>query len=344
MQEYKKILNDIERRIFAPVYFLTGDEPYFIDKIAKKLEETVLSEEEKAFNYTVLYGKDTNPQEVLAACKRYPMMAEHQLVIVREAQELSRSIDQLENYMNQPQPTTVLVLCYKYKSVDKRTKFYKSLAKNAVVFQSKSLYDNQVVEWIFGFYAERKKPIEPKAVQMLSEFLGNELSKLENELTKLALACEAKAKITSAEVEEHIGISKNFNVFELRKAFAYKDIEKLFRILAYFKNSPKDHSIYMTIGQLYAFLKSVYMYHTAPDKSKFAVAKHIGVNPYFVEEYRIAAQSLPMKQLSFALNVLKRVDLQSKGLGAQQVDAYELLEEGIAEILCYPRVSKHPVM
>ncbi|MDT8347318.1 MAG: DNA polymerase III subunit delta, partial [Flavobacteriaceae bacterium] len=306
--------------------------------------DTVLSEDEKAFNYTVLYGKDTNIDEVLAACKRYPMMAQHQLVIIREAQELSRSVDQLESYINQPQPTTVLVLCYKYKSIDKRTKFYKSLAKNAAVFQSKTLYDNQVPEWIFSFYAEQNKPIEPKAVQMLAEYLGNELSKLENELTKLSLACADNDKITSVDVEKHIGISKNFNVFELRKALAYKDIEKIFRILAYFKESPKDHSIYMTLGQLYAFLKSVYMYHTAPDKSKFAVAKHIGVNPFFVEEYRIAAQNLPMKQLSFALSVLKRVDLQSKGLGAQQVDAYELLEEGIAEILCYPRVSKFPAI
>ena len=213
MDEVKKIVNDIKNGNVKPVYFLMGEESYYIDRIAEYIEKTILTEEERGFNQMVLYGKDVTVEDIVGNAKRYPMMAEKQVVIVKEAQHLSRTIDKLSAYVDNPQLTTVLVLCYKYNKLDKRKKLYKSVSKNGVLFESKKLYENQVAEWIRKTLNAKGYSITPKASILLVEFLGTDLSKIHNELEKLKLVISKDAEITPAAIEEHIGISKDFNNF-----------------------------------------------------------------------------------------------------------------------------------
>jgi DNA polymerase-3 subunit delta len=229
MDEVIKIVNDIKAGNIKPIYFLMGEEPYYIDKLSDYIEETVLTEEEKGFNQTVLYGRDVSVEDIVSTAKRYPMMAERQVVIVKEAQELSRTIDKLESYAENPMPTTVLVFCYKYKTLDKRKKVTKVLAKNGLVYESKKLYENQVGDWIKRVLAGKKYAIEPKASAMLVEFLGTDLSRINNELEKLKIILPAGSTITAHHIEENIGFSKDFNVFELRKAIGERNQLKAYR-------------------------------------------------------------------------------------------------------------------
>src|SRR5690606_28309490 len=207
-----------------------GEEPYYIDRLTDYIEDNILTEEEKGFNQTVLYGKDVSIEDVMSGARRYPMMAERQVVIVKEAQELSRTIDKLETYARNPQPTTVLVFAYKYKTLDKRKKITKTLEKAGLVFESKKLYENQVGEWIKRVLSGKGFTIEPKAAAMLVEFLGNDLSKINNELEKLIIILPKGTAISPKHVEENIGISKDYNVFELRKAIGERDQLKAYRI------------------------------------------------------------------------------------------------------------------
>ncbi len=223
MDEVKSIVTAIKKGDVKPIYFLMGEESYFIDKISDYIEDNVLQEEEKGFNQMVLYGRDVSIEDIVGNAKRYPMMAEKQVMIVKEAQDLSRTIEQLTDYAENPQPSTVLVFYYKYKKLDKRKKLHKAIAKNGVIYESKRLYDNQVADWIQKEMHDRGYQIAPKAAQMLVEFLGNDLSKIDNELQKLQLIAPKGTNITPELIEENIGISKDFNNFELRKAIGMKD-------------------------------------------------------------------------------------------------------------------------
>ena len=241
MDEVKQILIDIRNGQLKPIYFLMGDEAYYIDLISDFIEKNVLSEEEKGFNQIILYGRDVSVDEIVSNAKRFPMMAEKQVVIVKEAQELSRTIDKMMDYAKNPQPSTVLVINYKYKKIDKRKALFKTLSASGVVFESKKLYENQIVEWIRKILASRDYKIVPKASQMLVEFLGTDLSKIENELKKLEIILPKGTQITPEHIEENIGISKDFNNFELRNAVGEKNVKKAHQIAKYFAQNPKDN-------------------------------------------------------------------------------------------------------
>lgn len=333
MDEVKSIVAAIKKGEVKPIYFLMGDESYFIDKIADFIEDNVLQEEEKGFNQMLLYGRDVSIDDIVGNAKRYPMMAERQVVIVKEAQDLSRTIEQLTDYAENPQQSTVLVLCYKYKKLDKRKKLHKTIAKNGLIFESKKLYDNQVSEWIRKELQTRQYQIAPKAAQMLVEFLGTDLSKVDNELQKLQLICPKGTNITPEIIEENIGISKDFNNFELRKAIGTRDSLKAHRIINYFSQNPKDNPMVLTISLLFSFFSQLLQYHGLNDKSKSNVAKVLKVNPYFVSDYSIAAQNYPMKKVSQIISFLRDADVKSKGVGAANVPQGDLLKELLVKVM-----------
>lgn len=330
MEEAKRILNNIKNRNLSPIYFLMGEEPFYIDAIADYISKKVLNEAEKGFNQMVLYGKDTSIDEIVSNAKRYPMMAEHQVIIVKEAQHLSRTIEQLAVYAENPQTTTILVICYKYKKLDKRKAVHKVLAKNGVVFESKKLYDNQVADWIKRFIAGKGYQITPKASALLVEFLGTDLSKISNELEKLFLVVDKQTEITPALIEKHIGISKDFNNFELKKAVGERDVKKATRIINYFAQNPKDNPFVVTITLLHSFFSQLLQYHGMNDHSPKAVAQALRVSPYFVGEYQTAARNYPMRSVSRIVSGLRKLDLKGKGVGSQNISQHDLLKELLA--------------
>lgn len=332
MNDVKLIVDDIKQGNLKPIYFLMGEEPYYIDKISDFIENSVLDESEKGFNQIVMYGRDVSVDEIVSSAKRFPMMAEHQVIIVKEAQDLSRSIDKLESYAENPQPSTVLVFNYKYKKLDKRKKVYKAIVKNGLIYESKKLYDNQVGDWIVKVLRGKKFSIEPKASLMLVEFLGTDLSKISNELDKLTSVLSEGTIISPNHIEENIGISKDFNNFELRKAVGNKDVVKSNRIINYFSQNPKNNPLVMTISLLNSFFTQLLMYHGLKDKSKASVARALGINPYFVDDYVSAARNYPMRKVSQIIGILRDADVKSKGVGANQSQA-DILKELIFRIL-----------
>lgn len=332
MDEVVKIVNDIKAGAIKPIYFLMGEEPYYIDKLTEYMEANLLAEEEKGFNQTVLYGRDVSVDDIVSTAKRYPMMAERQVVIVREAQELSRTIDKLENYAENPMPTTVLVMAYKYKTLDKRKKVTKLLGKHGLVYESKKLYENQVGDWLKRVLAGKKLNIEPKAAAMLVDFLGTDLSKIANELDKLAIILPQGSTVTPEIIEENIGFSKDFNVFELRKAIGEKNIKKAYQIAQYFADNPKDNPLVLTVGQTFGFFIQLLKYHGLKDKNPKNVASALGINPFFVKEYDVAVKNYPMKKVSQIVASLRDIDVKSKGVGANGLPPGDLMKEMLANI------------
>jgi DNA polymerase III subunit delta len=333
LDEVKQLVTDIKNRKLKPIYFLMGEEAYYIDKISDFIESTVLTEEEKGFNQSVLYGRDVTIEDVVGAAKRYPMMAEYQVIIVKEAQDLSRTIEKLADYANKPQPTTVLVLNYKYKKLDKRKALYKSINKIGVVYESKKLYENQVADWIRRVLSPKKYTITPKAAQMLVEFLGTDLSKINNELVKLQIVLSEGSQITPEIIEENIGISKDFNNFELRKAVGSKDILKVYQIAHYFADNPKDNPMVVTVSLLFSFFSQLLHLHGLTDKSPRSVASALKINPYFVDEYIVAARNYPMRKVSEVVAILHEFDVKSKGVGSNASSESQLLKEMLVRIL-----------
>lgn len=333
MEEARQIVNTIQKGDVKPIYFLMGEEPYYIDKISDYIADNLLPEEEKGFNQITMYGRDTTIDEIVGNAKRYPMMAERQVLIVKEAQDLVRTIEKLTDYAENPQPTTTLVVCYKYKKIDKRKKLYKAVSKVGVIFDSKRLYENQVSDWIQKTLKARGYSISPKASQMLVEFLGIDLGKIDNELQKLQLISPKGTMITPELIEENIGISKDFNNFELRKAIGMKDSLKAHRIVNYFSQNPKDNPIVVTISLLFSYFSQLLQYHGLSDKSKGNVAKHLKVNPYFVSDYALAAKNYPMKKVSHAISLIQETDVKSKGVGSLNVSHGDLLKELLVKIM-----------
>jgi DNA polymerase-3 subunit delta len=332
MDEVKKIVSDIKARNIKPIYFLMGEEAYYIDKLAEYIEKNILSEEERGFNQMVLYGKDVTVDDIIGNAKRYPMMAEHQVIIVKEAQHLSRTIENLAAYAENPQPTTVLVVCYKYSKLDKRKKIYKAVQKSGVIFESKKLYENQVPDWIRKVLAGKGYKITPKAAILLVEFLGTDLGKINNELEKLKLVVPKDQEITPEAIEVNIGISKDYNNFELKKALGERDVIKASRILNYFAQNPKDNPFVLTVTLLNSFFTQLLQYHGLSDHNPKNVAKVLGVNPYFVKEYQIAAKNYPMKKVSSVIAHLRELDVKGKGVGAN-LSQSDLLKELLVKII-----------
>ena len=329
-EKAKQIVNDIKKGEIKSVYFLMGEEAYYIDAISNFIESTILSEEEKGFNQMVLYGRDVSIDDIVSHAKRYPMMAELQVIIVKEAQDLSRTIEGLVAYVENPQPTTVLVFCYKYKTLDKRKKLSKTMAKNAVLFESKKLYENQVPDWIRRVLSGRGHTITPKAAQMLVEFLGNDLAKINNELQKLQLIMQPGEQITPQLIEENIGISKDFNNFELQKAIGEKNVKRAFAIMQYFHQNPKKNPLVMTVALLYGFFAKLLKYHSLSNKGD--AAKVLKVSPYFVKDYQVAARNYPMKKVSAIISSIRDIDMKSKGVGASNLSQADLLKELLIKI------------
>lgn len=332
MEEVIKIVNDLKSGNIKPMYFLMGEEPYYIDKLSDYIEKNVLTEEEKGFNQTVLYGRDVSVEDVISTAKRYPMMAERQVVIVKEAQDLIRTIDKLESYAENPMATTVLVFCYKYKTLDKRKKLTKLLAKNGVIFESKKLYENQVGDWIKRVLAGKKYAIEPKAMAMLVEFLGTDLSKINNELEKLQIILPVGSTITPQHIEENIGFSKEFNVFELRKALGERNQLKAYTIAENFSQNPKDNPMVVTTSLVFGFFIQLLKYHGLKDKNPKNVAAVLGINPFFMKEYDVALKNFPMKKVSQIVAALRDIDVKSKGVGANALSHSDLLREMLYKI------------
>ena len=327
MSQPNSIIKDIKNKKIAPIYFLSGDEPFFIDQVSKVIENEVLTEDEKGFNQSVLYGNDVEMKDIIGMAKQFPMGAERQVLIVKEAQHLSRTIDQLESYAENPQPSTVLVFNYKGKTLDKRKKLYKNLQKNSVLLESKKIYENQIPDWIETTGKELDLALETKSKYMMSEFLGADLGRIYNELQKLKIVAE-DGKITPEIVEKNIGISKDYNNFELRNAIETRNAPKAFRIANYFGKNPKDNPLVVTLSILYQTFSNIIVYHSLTDKSQGNVARELGVNPYFVKDAVTAAQNYPLKKATRIISLLREADVKSKGVGATgNVSDGDLLNE-----------------
>lgn len=332
MNEINDIVADIKRKNIKPIYFLMGEEPYYIDQISDFIEKNILDESEKGFNQQVMYGRDVTIEDIISAAKRYPIMAERQVIIVKEAQDLSRNIENLVFYAENPQPSTVLVFNYKYKTLDKRKKLHKVISKSGLIFESKKLYENQVSDWIRRVLSGEKYQIEPKAALMLIEFLGTDLSKISNELNKLMLILSEGSIINDKHIEENIGISKDFNNFELRKAVGEKNTLRANRIINYFSENSKNNPLVVTISLLNTFFTQLLFFHGLLDKSKKSVALALGINPYFVDEYFLAARNYPIQKVTSIISFLRDADVKSKGVGANQSQE-DILKELLFKIL-----------
>ena len=331
MTEVIKIVNDIKSKNYKPIYFLCGEETYYIDKISDLIESAVLTEDEKSFNQVVLYGRDTTVEEIVSTAKRFPMMADYQVVIVKEAQNLSKTFEKFESYAVNPQLTTILVFAYRDKP-DGRKKIFKTIKDKGVWFESKKLYDNQVPDWIVKVLKGQNYGIEPKAAAMLAEFLGTDLAKINNELEKLKIVFPEGHIFTPKNIEENIGFSKDYNVFELKSALATRNQQKAYTIIHNFAANPKDNPIVVVSGQMFAFFAQLLHYHGLKDKSKFNAAKALGVNPFFMDEYATASKNYPMRKVSQIIEIIRDMDVKSKGVGSGSMKEADMLKELVYKI------------
>ncbi|WP_261382200.1 DNA polymerase III subunit delta [Mucilaginibacter achroorhodeus] len=338
MATAQDIIKDLKNSKFKPLYLLHGEEPYYIDLIGNYIERNVLSDAEKGFNQTILYGKDTDVMTAINAAKRYPMMSDYQVVIVKEAQDMKwgrddddkKSINPLLAYLEAPLPSTILVFCYKYGKFDKRKKTFKAIEKNGLVFESAGLYDNKIPGWIEEYSNDKKYKIAPQASAILAEYLGNDLSKIANELDKLMLNIPRGQEISLKEVQDNIGISKEYNVFELQSALIKKDAYKANQIVNYFEANPKANPIVLVLGNLNNFFSKVLAYHYVRDKAN--AAKELGVSPYFLKDYEQAARGYNLAKTFQVISCLREYDLKSKGLDSN-TDHGGLMKELVYKIM-----------
>lgn len=330
--DFNQIIRDIKNKIYQPVYVLCGEEEFYIDAISDLLEESVLNQSEKEFNQTVLYGAETDVLTVEAEAKRYPMMASYNLVIVKEAQNL-RKLEKLSTYVSQPSPTTVLVICHKHKTIDGRTNFAKAVKKNGLLFNSKKLYDNQIVPWIEKYLGEKGYTIQPKAAFMIKESVGDQLSKLSNELDKLMLNLPKGSSIVEKMVEENVGLSKDYNVFELTNALGKKDVLKVNRICSIFGKNQKTYPLPMILPVLYRFFSQLLLVHAHQRSADRELAAKVGLHPFFVKDYRKAAANYPVKKISAIISSLRSADGYSKGVGSTSMNSNAIFQELMFEIL-----------
>jgi DNA polymerase-3 subunit delta len=333
MASYEQIIADLKKKNYKPVYFLTGEEPWFIDRITDYIATNVLTEEEKTFNQTILYGKDTDIPTIINTAKRFPMMASYHVVIVKEAQELDK-IDDLIYYIDKPLHSTLLVINYKYSKLDGRKAITKALMKYTVFFESKKLYDDKVPDWIGSYLKKKGLGMEPGVGILLCEHIGNDLSKIVNELEKLIITLPQDEKVISIpHIEKYVGISKDYNIFELYKALGVKDVLKANRIINYFGKNQRDNHITMTISSLCSFFSKILIFHSLQDRSRNNVASALKINPYFVSDYERAARSYPPGKCVEVISILREFDLKSKGYGNSTSSAGDLLKEMIYRIL-----------
>jgi len=331
----QSILSEIKKKKLAPVYLLHGEEPYFIDLISDAIEHTVLEESQKGFDQSVIYGKDTDFSTIISMAKRYPMMSDHQIIVVKEAQNLKwKDDDLLLKYLEQPTPTTVLVFAHKYSKFDKRKKSYKQIERVGIVLESAKLYEDKVAAWINEQLSSSGRKIHPQAAALMGEYLGTDLSKIANEIEKLQLNIPADKEITTIDIEQNIGISKDFNVFELNTALSKRNALKAFQIVDYFAANPKSNPMPVVIGSLGTYFTKILKYHYLPDKSSAIAAKQLGVHPFFVKEYEYAARNFNRRKTFEIIHTIKEFDLKSKGMNVGPLtESGDLLTELIFKIL-----------
>jgi DNA polymerase-3 subunit delta len=330
---YEEIISDLKKRIFKPVYFLAGEEPYYIDLIINYIENNILPEDEKAFNKIIVYGDDTNIAAIIDTARRFPMMASHQVVIIKEAQSLKK-LEDLVIYLEKPLLSTLLVFSYKYKTIDKRTRLFKTLESHAVYFESARIRDYLIPGWIERYLMTKGIKTDPSASAMLTEYLGTDLHKIVNELDKLIITLPAgKPVITTSLIEKNIGISKDYNNFELQKAIGEKNILKANMIVQYFANNTKDNPIMLSIASLFGFFSKLLTYHYLTDKSKNNVAAVLKINPFFVKDYENAAVKYNVSKTVQIISLLRTFDMRSKGYGDPGTEPGELLKELVYRIL-----------
>ncbi|MEI7830847.1 MAG: DNA polymerase III subunit delta [Prolixibacteraceae bacterium] len=331
--DFHNLLSDLKSKKYSTVYFLEGEEPYYIDLISDYILENVLNESEKAFNQTLLYGKDITLDHILTAARRYPMMSEKQVVVIREAQNI-RDIDELASYVEKPAPSTLLVLCYKYKTIDKRKKLYKAVSKNGVYMESPAIREYKIPEWVINYLKTKQLGIEHKAVQMITDHIGNNLQRIVNELDKIIFSAVPGTSISVDDVEKNIGISKEYNAFEFQKALGYKDVYNANRIVNYFIENQKSNSIQMVVSILVSYFRKILTYHTLENKNNESeVAQKLGVSPFFVKDYLTAGRNYPLQKAVLVLSLLREYDLRSKGARGGTTENGELMRELTYKIL-----------
>jgi DNA polymerase-3 subunit delta len=329
----EEIISDLKKRIFKPVYFLAGEEPFYIDQITEYIEEKVLPEAEKAFNQIIMYGDDTNIPSIIDTARRFPMMSSHQVIIIKEAQSLKK-LEDLVIYLENPLHSTILVFSYKYKTLDKRTRLFKTLETHGVYFESARIRDYLIPGWIERYLMTKGIKTDPSASAMLTEYLGTDLHKIVNELDKLIITLpESKPVITTSLIEKNIGISKDYNNFELQKAVGEKDILKANMIIHYFANNPKENPITLTIASLFGYFSKLLTYHYTTDKSKNNVAAVLKVNPYFVKDYESSATKYNVAKTVQIISLLRTYDMRSKGFGDPGTEPGDLMKELVYKIL-----------
>jgi len=325
-------MTELKSDKYRPIYFLMGDEQYFIDQITNYIAENALPVSQRDFNQIIMYGKDVSLAHIDDTARRFPMMSERMVVIVKEAQNI-KSFDKFEHYAKRPLESTVLVINYKNKKLDKRKKVYKAIEKSGVIFESKKLYDNQIPSWINNYLSTKKFKIEPVAARLLVDHLGTNLEKIANELDKLLISLSAGSTITPKDIEENIGISKDFNIFELQNAISSRNALKANQIVKYFAQNPKENPFILTVNALYSFFSKILLVHGTSDKSQQGIAKALKVHPFFAKDYITAAKAFNISKLVYIVAVLREYDLKSKGVNNNSMPEGELLREMIFKMI-----------
>lgn len=328
----EKIINDWKKGSFRPVYWLEGEEDYFIDKAVEYAEHHILNESEASFNLSVFYGKDANWADVVNACRRYPMFAERQVVLLKEAQQM-RDVEKLESYVENPLSSTVFVVSYKEKKLDARKKFAKLVKDKGVLLTTKKMYDREVPEWTQGLVHSKGLTISPKGLALLVDHIGNDLSRIDNEINKLSVNLGKRTAISEDDIEQYIGVSKEYNVFELQSAMAAKDLSRCIKIISYFEANPKAGPIQLILPSLYSFFSKVFMVFGAGTNDEKTIATTIGVNPYFMKDYMQAARLYTYPGVEKVLLLLHSYNLKSIGVGSVNTDDASLMKELVLKMM-----------
>lgn len=338
MAEYNEVVQNLRKGIYAPVYFLQGEETFFIDNIIDLIETNALDDSQKSFNQYVLYGKDVSFADILNVARKYPMMGDRQVVIVKEAQEIKDwkkedSLTLISSYVENPLPSSILVFGYKYKSIDKRSRIAKSLEKSTVFVDSKKIYDDQLPAWVRAYAEARGAKFTEKAIMILCENIGNNLQRLANETDKLMINVKQGHPIDELAVQNYVGISKDYNVFELQKALSFRNEAKAYKIISYFASNPSANPLILIISNLFSYFNKLLILHSKGVRDKREAAQLIGVNPYFVGEYLQAMQNFSLPVVLRNIKAIHEADLQSKGIGYATMDEEAILKELIFKLL-----------
>lgn len=332
--DHLSLIKEIKAKQFKPFYLLHGEEPYYIDIISKSIENESLEEHERDFNQTIVYGKDADMISLVAEARNFPMMAERRLIVVREAQDIKdKDLESLESYFLEVSPTTIFVFCYKYKKLDSRKKLYKEISKVGTIFLSEKVKEYKIGDWINSYLKSTSYSITPKACTLLADFLGNDLGKITNELDKLALLVQAGTTINEVHIEENIGISKDYNVFELVNAVQVRDFPKAFKIVNYFEHNPKSGPLVVVISQLFTMFIRIMLVQFTENKSNENLASVLKVSPYAIKDYINGTKLFSSKNIAKNIAVLHEYDLKSKGVDNSTFSEGELMRELVFKLL-----------